>query len=224
MADADADGRGVDAGGNACTAAALELRRALGPVLTTARAPTAEIGASRDLVNLVNAPTSDTLVIGSEYALHPDRSRECLGACECSPRRPPTTPHRYYQLQAPGPGLWSLSLASKYGNQGLWSLSLASGAELQSAAVPGSRYAVPSARALSARHGAATGARHGAAVPGSRYAVPSARALAVPLLSYTGTTLVDVFVGACKCSPRRPPTPLQVRLSTFSSVQTQIMA
>ena len=207
MADADADGRGVDAGGNACTAAALELRRALGPVLTTARAPTAEIGASRDLVNLVNAPTSDTLVIGSEYALHPDRSRECLGACECSPRRPPTTPHRYYQLQAPGPGLWSLSLAS--------------GAELQSAAVPGSRYAVPSARALSARHGAATGARHGAAVPGSRYAVPSARALAVPLLSYTGTTL-DVFVGACKCSPRRPPLPLQVRLSTFSSVQTQI--
>ena len=79
MADADADGRGVDAGGNACTAAALELRRALGtalgPALTTARAPTAEIGASRDLVNLVNAPTSDTLVIGSEYALHPDRSR-----------------------------------------------------------------------------------------------------------------------------------------------------
>ena len=118
---------------------------------------------------------------------------ECLGACECSPRRPPTTPHRYYQLQAPGPGLWSLSLAS--------------GAELQSAAVPGSRYAVPSARALSARHGAATGARHGAAVPGSRYAVPVARALAVPLLSYTGTTFVDVFVGACKCSPRRPPHP-----------------
>ena len=149
---------------------------------------------------------------------------ECLGACECSPRRPPTTPHRYYQLQAPGPGLWSLSLASKYGNQGLWSLSLASGAELQSAAVPGSRYAVPSARALSARHGAATGARHGAAVPGSRYAVPVARALAVPLLSYPGTTFVDVFVGACKCSPRRPPLPLQVRLSTFSSVQTQIRA
>ena len=76
MADADADGRGVDAGGNACTAAALELRRALGTALGTARAPTAEIGASRDLVNLVNAPTSDTLVIGSEYALHPDRSRD----------------------------------------------------------------------------------------------------------------------------------------------------
>ena len=126
---------------------------------------------------------------------------ECLGACECSPRRPPTTPHRYYQLQAPGPGLWSLSLAS--------------GAELQSAAVPGSRYAVPSARALSARHGAATGARHGAAVPGSRYAVPVARALAVPLLSYTGTTFVDVFVGACKCSPRRPPTPPGATLDIF---------
>jgi hypothetical protein len=67
-------------------------------------------------------------------------------------------------LQAPGPGLWSLSLAS--------------GAEL-----------------LSARHGGATGARHGAAVPGSRYAAPSARALPVPLLSYTGATL-DILVGA----------------------------
>jgi UDP-glucose:glycoprotein glucosyltransferase len=75
-----------------------------------------------------------------------------------------TPPHRYFQLQAPGPGLWSLSLAS--------------GAEL-----------------LSARHGAATGARHGAAVPGSRYAAPSARALPVPLLSYTGATL-DILVGA----------------------------
>ena len=75
MTDADADGRGASAGGNACTAAALELHRALGTALTTARAPTAEMGASRDLVNLVNlvhAPVSDTLVIGSEYALHPD--------------------------------------------------------------------------------------------------------------------------------------------------------
>ena len=75
MFDADADGRGASAGGNACTAAALELHRALGTALTTARAPTAEMGASRDLVNLANlvhAPASDTLVIGSEYALHPD--------------------------------------------------------------------------------------------------------------------------------------------------------
>ena len=75
MADADADGHAASAGGNACTAAALELHRALGTALTTARAPTAEMGASRDLVNLVNlvhAPASDTLVIGSEYALHPD--------------------------------------------------------------------------------------------------------------------------------------------------------
>jgi hypothetical protein len=91
----------------------------------------------------------------------------------------PPPPHRYFQLQAPGPGLWSISLAS--------------GAEL-----------------LSARHGAATGARHGTAVPGSRDAAPPARALPVPLLSYTGATL-DSLVGACTCSPRRPPAPPHCR-------------
>jgi hypothetical protein len=61
MTEADADGHAASAGGNACTAAALELHRALGTALTTARAPTAELGASRDLVNLVNlvhAPAS----------------------------------------------------------------------------------------------------------------------------------------------------------------------
>lgn len=172
MTEADADGHAASAGGNACTAAALELHRALGTALTTARAPTAELVASRDLVNLVNlvhAPASDTLVIGSEYALHPDctpidlwhvsaRARAHHGALL------PPPPHRYFQLQAPGPGLWSLSLAS--------------GAEL-----------------LNARHGAATGARHGGAVPGSRYAAPPAHALPVPLLSYTGATL-DILVGA----------------------------
>ena len=201
MADAEADGHAASAGGNACTAAALELHRALGTALTTARAPTAEMGASRDLVNLANlvhAPASDTLVIGSEYALHPDctpidlwhvsaHARAHHGALHPMSRRvhvlttAPCTPppHRYFQLQAPGPGLWSLSLAS--------------GAEL-----------------LSARHGAATGARHGAAVPGSRYAAPSARALPVPLLSYTGATL-DSLVGACTCSPRRPPAPPHCR-------------
>jgi hypothetical protein len=131
MTEADADGHAASAGGNACTAAALELHRALGTALNTARAPTAEMGASRDLVNLVNldhAPASDTLVIGSEYALHPDctpidlghvsarapGSRDAapqaralpvpllsytgatlnslVGACTCSPRRPPAPP------------------------------------------------------------------------------------------------------------------------------------